>query len=370
VTNIETIIKKLNLSSDLTKIANKILSNESINEDDALCLFQCNNIGLLGLLANFLNEQKNGNTVFYNRNIHIEPTNICINRCKFCAYAREKGDDNAWCMDIPDILNEIRKHIPKKITEVHIVGGVHPDRDLSFYTTLLENIKKEFPHLHIKAFTAPELDFMFKKSGVSDDEGILQLKKAGLNSIPGGGAELFNPEIRKQLCPEKISGERWLEIHKKVHAAGIPSNATMLYGHLEKYEQRIDHLKLLRHLQNETNGFQAFIPLKYRNQNNLLKNLPEISLMEDLKNYAVSRIYLNNFRHLKAYWPMIGLQTAQIALHFGVNDLDGTIDDTTKIYEMAGVKEKSKLSADEIIHIASEMGKEAVERDSLYNLIQ
>jgi aminodeoxyfutalosine synthase len=256
------------------------------------------------------------------------------------------------------------------VTEVHIVGGVLPGYDVAFYTELFRKIKKHRPALHIKALTPVEYHYIFKKDKISYEEGMALMLESGLDSLPGGGAEIFHPEIRNQIAGGKCSGEEWLRIHEIWHGLGKKSNATMLYGHIESYHHRIDHLEKLRQLQDKTGGFQTFIPLKFRNKDNQLSHLKEVSALEDLRNYAVSRIYLDNFNHLKAYWPMIGRNMAQLSLSFGVDDVDGTIDDTTKIYSMAGAEEQApSLSTRELVHLIKAVGKQPVERDTLYHVI-
>jgi len=361
----------LNKTQDkqLREIAEKVLAGKRIIAEECLCLYEKAELSFLGILAEIVMQRHSGNLVFFNRNIHIEPTNICIYQCRFCAYSRKKGDKGSWEYTPEEMVDIIRSHVSKKITEVHIVGGVHPDWDMEYYLDLLRLVKKEFPSLHIKGFTAVELDSMICKSGLTYEEGLKKLKAAGLDSIPGGGAEIFDPSVRKQLCNEKSTAEKWLAVHKAAHKAGLPSNATMLYGHLETYRQRVDHMARLRSLQDETNGFNAFIPLKFRKENNQFSHLSEITNLEDLRNYAVCRIFLDNFPHIKAYWPMIGKDIAQLAISFGADDLDGTIDDTTKIYTMAGVKDSRTMSADEMIGMIKRAGKIPAERDSLYNEI-
>ena len=259
----------------------------------------------------------------------------------------------------------------KPITEVHIVGGVHPHMDLYFFCDVLKKIKEHRSELHIKGFTAVELDYMFNKAKVSVKEGLQLLKEAGLNSLPGGGAEIFDEEIRNEICADKCTSEQWLQIHETAHDIGLHTNATMLYGHVEKYEHRIDHMERLRKLQDKTGGFNTFIPLKFRNENNEMSHIPEVSVPEDLRNYAVSRIYMDNFRHVKAYWPMIGRTVASLSQAFGVDDLDGTIDDSTKIYSMAGSEEQTPvLTTSQIISLIRQSGRTPVERDTLYNVVK
>ena len=268
------------------------------------------------------------------------------------------------------MLNKVKSYDGKPITEVHIVGGVHPKMDMKYFIELLQKIKAHRPDLHIKAFTAVELDYMFRKAKLSIEEGMKQLHEAGLQSLPGGGAEIFHPEIRAQVCADKVSGEGWLHIHEAAHHLGMASNATMLYGHIEKYEHRIDHMRKLRDLQDKTNGFNTFIPLKFRNSNNDMSHVAESTLVEDMRLYAIARIYLDNFPHLKAYWPMLGRQNAQLSLQFGVNDIDGTIDDSTKIYSMAGSEEQSPtMTTSELVALIKQAHRIPIERDTLYNEI-
>jgi aminodeoxyfutalosine synthase len=268
------------------------------------------------------------------------------------------------------MLNIVKGYDGQPVTEVHIVGGVHPKMNLYFFVDLLKQITSHRPDLHIKAFTAVELDYMFRKAKVSVTDGVQILKEAGLDSIPGGGAEIFDPEIREKISADKVDGEGWLGIHEAIHNAGLHSNATMLYGHIEKYGHRIDHMSRLRRLQDKTGGFNTFIPLKFRNGDNDMSHIPEVSLIEDLKMYAVARIFMDNFAHLKAYWPMLGRKNAQLSLGFGVDDIDGTIDDTTKIYSMAGAEEQNPaMSTDDIVALIKQVKRTPVERDTLYNVV-
>lgn len=354
----------------LAGIAEKVFAGERISCEEALLLYRKASLPFVGMLAAEVKKRYNGNKAFFNRNIHIEPTNICVCGCLFCSYSRKKGEEGSWEYSIDDIMDQIKSHLSGGITEVHIVGGVHPVWTMEYYLKMISTIKKEFPHLHIKAFTAVEIDAMTSRAGISYEEGLRRLKEAGLDSLPGGGAEIFDPRVRKQLCPSKTTGEKWLAIHRAAHRTGLPSNATMLYGHIESYEQRVDHLNQIRSLQDETHGFNAFIPLKFRHENNAFSYLKEIPLLEDLKNYALCRIFLDNIPHLKAYWPMIGKRAAQLALVFGADDMDGTIEDTTKIYTLAGVEESPSMSTDEMIMLIKEMGLQPVERDSLYREIK
>jgi aminodeoxyfutalosine synthase len=356
----------------LRKIAEKVGTAVRINDEDALYLFENGSLPYLGSLANIIRERLHGDVTYFNRNFHIEPTNVCVFSCNFCAYSRLYANrEEGWELTIEQMLDQVKKYDGIPVTEVHIVGGVHPKMDLIFFTNLIKSIKNHRPDLHIKAFTAVEYDYMFRKAKLSTEEGLKTLITAGLDSIPGGGAEIFHPDIRKQICADKVDADGWLDIHATAHRLGLHSNATMLYGHIEKYEHRVDHMRRLRDLQDETKGFQTFIPLKFRNKDNDMSNIHESSVVEDMKMYAIARIYLDNFPHLKAYWPMLGRQQAQMTLHFGVNDLDGTIDDTTKIYSMAGSEEQNpSLNTDELVMLIKQAGRKPVERDTLYNILK
>lgn len=357
--------------NSLNNIYNKVVNEERITPEEGIYLFYNAELSHLGTLANYIREKRHGNKTYFNKNFHIEPTNICVFDCKFCSYSRflrEKDEYDAWELSEEDIYNAIRNYDGKDITEVHIVGGVHPKMGLAYFKNLIENIKQIRPDIHVKAFTAVELDYMCKKAKVSYEEGLKILKEAGQGSLPGGGAEIFDEEIRAQICKDKCTSEQWLQMHEAAHNVGMPSNATMLYGHLEKYEHLIDHMNRLRNLQDKTGGFNAFIPLKFRNKNNQMSDIDEVSIIEDLKVYAMGRIFLDNFNHLKAYWPMIGRKTTQLLLSFGVNDIDGTVDDSTKIYTMAGAEEqKPTMTSEQMIHLIKEVGRKPIERDSVYN---
>lgn len=356
-------------SKELQEIADKIFENRRLSSSDAIILYKEAELGWLGIMASYVRKIKNKDYVFFNRNFHIEPTNICLYQCKFCSYKRKEGEVGSWEFLPDEIIEKVNRYKNQLVSEVHIVGGVHPKRDLNYYGVILRKIKEILPDIHIKAFTAVELDYMIKKANLNLEEGFRLLKEYGLDSIPGGGAEIFDEEIRQRLCPEKPTGDRWLTIHRTAHKMGIPSNATMLYGHIEKHHHRVDHMLKLRNLQDETNGFNTFIPLKYRNANNYLSFIDEISIIEDLKNYAVARLFLDNIPHIKAYWPMLGIDITRVSLAFGVDDIDGTIDDSTKIYSMAGVKEKNAMSMDEMVKLIKSAGRIPVERDSLYKII-
>jgi aminodeoxyfutalosine synthase len=362
----------IDTNPELQRIAQKIYNGQRIDASEGLLLFNEASLAFVGSLANHVRERLHGNNTYFNRNFHIEPTNVCVFSCNFCAYSKLYAQrEEGWELSMDDMLNIVKKYDNKPETEVHIVGGVHPKMNLYFFADLLKAIRAHRPDLHIKAFTAVELDYMFRKAKVSIEEGVNILKEAGLNSIPGGGAEIFDEEIRQQICADKVNAEGWLEIHEAIHNAGMHSNATMLYGHIEKYEHRIDHMERLRQLQDKTGGFNTFIPLKFRNGDNDMSHVPEVSLVEDLKLYAISRLYMDNFPHIKAYWPMLGRKNAQLSLAFGVDDIDGTIDDTTKIYSMAGAEEQTPaMSTEEIVTLIKQVNRVPVERDTLYNTIQ
>jgi aminodeoxyfutalosine synthase len=365
-----------NTDPQLQSIADKIYAGERLSKEDGLLLFEKGDLPFVGALANHVREKLHGDKVYFNRNFHIEPTNVCVFSCNFCSYSRLYAHrEEGWELSLDDMMNIVKKYDGKPVTEVHIVGGVHPKMNLYFFADLLKAIKAHRPDLHIKAFTAVELDYMFRKAKLTTEEGVNVLKEAGLNSIPGGGAEIFDEEIREKICADKVDAEGWLSIHEAIHKAGMHSNATMLYGHFEKYEHRIDHMDRLRSLQDKSRklsggGFNTFIPLKFRNGDNDMSHVPEASLIEDLKMYAVARLYMDNFPHLKAYWPMLGRKNAQLTLSFGVDDIDGTIDDTTKIYSMAGAEEqKPEMSTEEIVTLIRQVKRKPVERDTLYNVI-
>ena len=352
-------------------IASKIEKRERINPEEGLMLFEKGSLAMLGTMANFIREREHGHNTYFNRNFHIEPTNVCVFSCKFCSYSklyskREEG----WELSIDQMLDKVKAYDGQPITEVHIVGGVHPKMDIYFFEELIKKIRAHRPDLHIKGFTAVELDYMFRKAKLSRVDGMKLLHEAGLDSLPGGGAEIFDPVVREQICADKVDAEGWLDIHAIAHRLGMHTNATMLYGHVEEYKHRIDHMERLRNLQDETKGFNTFIPLKFRNVDNEMSHIPEVSSIEDMKLYAIARIYMDNFPHIKAYWPMLGREQAQLTLSFGVNDLDGTIDDSTKIYSMAGSEEQNPtLTTDELVGLIKQVGRKPVERDTLYNVV-
>jgi aminodeoxyfutalosine synthase len=356
----------------LKAIGQKILQNERISFEDGVALFEKSSLPYVGALANWKRNELHGDLTYFNRNFHIEPTNVCVFSCKFCSYSKLYAHkEEGWELTIDQMMDIVKSYDGKPVTEVHIVGGVHPKLTLAFFLDLMRAIKAHRPELHIKAFTPVELDYMFRKAKVSIQEGMRLAHEAGLDSLPGGGAEIFHPDIRTIICEDKVDANGWLEIHQTAHELGMHSNATLLYGHIEKYEHRVDHMERLRQLQDQTKGFNTFIPLKFRNKDNEMHEVPESTMLEDLKMYAISRLYLDNFPHVKAYWPMLGRQVAQLTLSYGVNDIDGTIDDTTKIYSMAGSEEQNPaMTTLELVRLIKQAKRTPIERGTLYNVIQ
>ena len=351
----------------LTGIEKRVLAGKRLTRGDGLRLFESDDIFTIGKLAGKMAGKINGKKVYFVQNRHINPTNICINRCRFCAFSRSKGDKGAYELSTSEILNRIRSS-PEGTRELHIVGGLHPDRSFEYYLDMLKSIRKEFPKLHIKAFTAVEIDHFSNKSGLAVRDVIEKLKECGLEAMPGGGAEIFAEETRNKLCPEKIPGERWLDIHREAHLCSVKTNATMLYGHIESYGDRVDHLLRLRKLQDKAGGFQAFIPLSYHPKNTEIGGRYP-SGIDDLKTIAVSRLMLDNFPHIKAYWVMLGEKLSQIALLFGADDIDGTIIEE-KITHSAGAMTGERLTKDRLVHLIKRAGKRPVERDALYRTVK
>jgi aminodeoxyfutalosine synthase len=369
--SIDTLIN-FTTDADLKRIAEKVKNQQRITDEEGVLLFEKGSLPFVGALANYIRERLHGDTTYFNRNFHIEPTNICVFSCKFCSYSQLYAHkEDGWELSIDQMLDIVKTYDGKPITEVHIVGGVHPKMNMDYFIELMQKIKTHRPDLHVKAFTAVELDYMFRKAKLSIEEGMKRLHAAGLDSLPGGGAEIFAPEIRSAIAGDKVDAEGWLKIHETAHNLGMHSNATMLYGHIEKYEHRIDHMRRLRELQDKTKGFNTFIPLKFRNHDNDMSHVPESTTAEDMRLYAIARIYLDNFPHLKAYWPMLGRENAQLTLSFGVNDIDGTIDDSTKIYSMAGSEEQTPaMSTEQLVTLIKQVHRKPVERDTLYNVIK
>ncbi len=351
-------------------IAALVRQGERLSGEDALTLWREAPLWLLGELATERKRRVSGDKVYYNRNFHLEPTNVCLFECKFCSYRRAAGEEGAWDHSMEEIVALAEARRDSGATEVHIVGGVHPVHDLYYYVEMIRRIKQVLPKVCIKAFTAVELGYMIRRAGLSTEEGLRLLKEAGMESIPGGGAEIFDAEIRTRICPQKGTAEEWLALHGAAHRMGIDTNATMLYGHIESIEHRIDHILRVRSQQDETGGFNAFIPLKFRAAHNAMSELGETSVVDDLRTLAMSRLLLDNVPHIKAYWVMYGKQTAELALSFGADDIDGTIDDSTKIYSMAGAEERRPtMNIEEIERMCAAAGLRAVERDTHYNEI-
>jgi aminodeoxyfutalosine synthase len=351
----------------LKSIEKKVLSGKRLSFDDGLKLFNSDDMFGIGKLADVVRTKINSNKTFYVRNRHINPTNLCINRCRFCAFSRSKGEKGAYELGIKEILKRIASS-PKGTKEVHIVGGLHPEWNFEHYIDMVSLIKEGFPNLHVKAFTAVEIDHFSKIGGLSLSETLRKLKESGLDAMPGGGAEILAKKTRMKLCPEKISGERWLEVHKQAHRIGIKTNATILYGHIESYEDRVDHLVRLRDLQDETGGFQAFIPLSYHPKNTEIGGTFP-SALDDLKTIAISRLMLDSIPHIKAYWIMLGEKISQLALLFGADDIDGTVIEE-KITHSAGATTEEGLTGERLVHLIQRAGKKPVERDALYRAVK
>lgn len=371
ITKLNFLINDAGLSGPLRAIAVKVLNAERITFEEGIHLYEHGDLSYLGVLANYIRERKHGDNTYFNRNFHIEPTNLCVYTCNFCSYSRLiKQREDGWEMSVDAMMEALKKYDQEPVTEVHITGGVVPKQNLDFYAEFFRRAKAHRPTLHIKALTPVEYYYIFKKAKLSHYEGMKYLHEAGLDSMPGGGAEIFHPEVRTKIANDKCNAEQWLDIHEQAHKLGMRSNATMLYGHIEQFWHRVDHMERLRQQQDKTGGFQAFIPLKFRNQNNQMSDVPEVSVIEDLRNYAIARIYLDNFDHIKAYWAMISRQTAQLSLNFGVDDIDGTLDDTTKIYSMAGAEEQTPgMSTRELVELIKQVNRNPIERDTLYNVV-
>lgn len=368
------VLNATNTPLAFVSIAEKVLSQQRISFEECEQLYTAD-LAYLGMLANYIREKKHGHYTYFNRNFHIEPTNICVFTCAFCSYSRLPKEvylspEERWELNEEQILQKVKSYDGIPVTEVHVVGGVHPKRNIHYYGNIIKKIKEIRPEIHVKGFTAVELEYMFRKGKLSYSDGMQILKEYGLDSLPGGGAEIFHPEIREQICADKATSEQWLAIHEAAHNIGMHTNATMLYGHVEKYYHRVHHMNLLRELQDKTGMFNTFIPLKFRNQDNDMSNVPETTTIEDLKNYAVSRIFLDNIPHIKAYWPMIGKSTTGLSLSFGVDDIDGTIDDSTKIYSMAGAEDQHPtMSTEDLVSFIKQAGRHPIERDTLYNVV-
>ncbi|WP_429885528.1 aminofutalosine synthase MqnE [Geoalkalibacter halelectricus] len=343
----------------------KLESGARISDAEALALFECNDLLAVGELAALANRRRNGDKVYFNINRHINYTNLCVNRCTFCAFCKGEEDEGCYTLALNDILAKAGEAAAAGATELHMVGGLHPELPFDFYLEMLAALRADCPSLHLKAFTAVEIDYFARLTEQSVEQVIAELQQAGLGSMPGGGAEILGARVREKICPEKISGERWLEVTEMVHRAGLKTNATMLFGHVEEYADRVDHLARLRRLQDRTGGFQAFIPLAFQPDNTRVPGARGVGGVDALKTLAISRIYLDNFRHIKAYWVMLGLKIAQVALAFGVNDLDGTVVEE-KIGHDAGADSPQALSKEQLCTLIRKAGRVPVERDTLY----
>ncbi len=353
----------------LKSIHDKVMKGERLSREDALVLFRTNDILFLGEMAECVNKRKNGNYVYFIVNRHLNPTNICVNRCELCAFSRDEKDADAYVMDIDTALSIADSAVKDGATEIHIVGGLHPSLPFDYYLNLISAIKERYPSLHIQAFTAVEIAYFSHLTGLSIHDVLMQLKGAGLGSLPGGGAEIFNPEVRSRICGKKISGRTWLKVMETAHSIGLKSNATMLYGHIESYEDRVDHMFMLRELQDRTGGFQSFIPLAFHPENTKIKKRYMTTGLDDLKTLAIARLFLDNFKHIKAFWIMLGEKLAQVSLNFGVDDLDGTVVEE-KITHSAGARTAEFLPKEELIRYIKSAGKIPVERDTLYNILK
>jgi len=353
----------------LHPIAEKVEAGERLSYDDGIALYRTHDLLGLGWLANRVRERKNGNVCYYNINRHLNPTNVCVAHCRLCAFGRDPNASGAYTMAIDEAVRTAAQGYDESVTEFHIVGGLHPDLPFDYYCDLLRALKKAFPHVHLKALTMVEVHYLAKIAKLSIRDTLLKLKEAGLDSHPGGGAEIFHPRVRKVICDHKTSGMMWLQIARTAHELGLHSNATMLYGHIETEEERVDHLLQLRALQDETRGFVCFIPLAFHPENTALSHLPKPTGFADLKNIAVSRLLLDNFPHIKAYWIMLTPAIAQVALRFGADDIDGTVIEE-KIYHDAGAKTAQAMRRSQLLRLIQEAGREPVERDTLYRPVK
>ncbi|MBO8137766.1 MAG: aminofutalosine synthase MqnE [Desulfotomaculum sp.] len=356
--------------SELKDIAEKVYNGERLTREDGIKLYQSNDLLAIGRLANYVREKKNGNRAYFIVNRHINHTNICENRCQLCAFGRDADDPKAYVLSLDEIEEKARSCRSEKISEIHIVGGLHPDLKLDYYLEMLRRVRKALPDVIIQSFTAVEVDYLARLHNLRVEDVLKALMDAGLDSLPGGGAEIFAPRVRKIICDKKISGERWLEVHKTAHRLGMRTNATMLYGHVETIEERIDHMLALREAQDETGGFLTFIPLAFHPQNTQLEsmNISRTTGFDDLKTYAVSRLMLDNIDHIKAYWVLTGPKLAQVSLSFGVDDLDGTVVEENIAHD-AGADTDQYMPKKKLIKMIKAAGRQPVERDTMYNVL-
>lgn len=357
-------------SAGLAEIAGKVEARERLSFDEGRQLFETPDLLALGWLANRERERRHGARTYFNHNLRLEATNVCTASCLFCSFARlEPGDEGAYTSSIDQVLAKLRERAHQPLTEIHIVNGLHPDLPFSYYTDLLRGLKQIRPDIHLKCFTAVEIAFFADLYGTSDEQVLVELREAGLDSLPGGGAEIFAPRVRRKICHDKCDGDRYLSIHRTAHRLGMRTNMTMLYGHIETIDERVDHMLRIRALQDETRGLQAFIPLAFHPDNNQMRKLPAPSAADTLRVHAVARLLLDNVDHIKAYWISCGVDVAQTALWFGADDLDGTVQEET-IYHMAGSSTPTALSTGDIERLIVEAGREPIERDTLYNVIR
>jgi len=353
---------------DLKPIADKVLAGTRLSFDDGVALYRTPDLLAVGWLANFIREKRHGNITYYNVNRHINPTNVCVAHCKLCAFGRDPGAPGAYTFTLEEMYERADQGVREGATEFHIVGGLHPDLPFDFFLELIRGLKQRHPHVHLKAFTMVEVHYFARIAKLTVDEALQKMKEAGVDSCPGGGAEIFHPRVRRIICDHKVSGRMWLSMAKKAHRLGLPTNATMLYGHVETAEERVDHLVKLREAQDETHGFVAFIPLAFHPDNTPLAHIPKPTGYDDLRNIAISRLLLDNFDHIKAYWVMLTPSVAQIALRFGANDMDGTVVEE-KIYHDAGAKTAEFTSRADLERLIRAAGRIPVERDTLYRPI-
>ena len=363
------VAERLVRQAGIEDIRDKVVSGLRLSLEDGERLYAVRQIAAVGALANLVRERRHGDLTWFNRNLHINATNVCEADCVFCSFARLKtGDPNAYTMEIKEAVGRIAALRDTFVTEVHIVNGLNPDLPFSYYPDLIRAIKKERPDIHVKGFTAVEIHYYAEKYGMTYEEVLRAFIDAGLGSMPGGGAEIFHPRARKKLCPDKVGTDDWLHVHRTAHKMGLRTNATMLFGSIERIEERVDHMIRLRELQDETGGFQTFIPLKFHRTNNRLQRLPEPTAQDCLLTLAVSRLMLDNFDHIKAYWPMLSIETAQVSLSFGADDLDGTVREE-RIYHMAGAQTPQMLGRDQLVDLIRRAGRIPVERDTLYRTV-
>jgi aminodeoxyfutalosine synthase len=356
-------------AANLTDIAEKIDAGERLSLEDGVRLFECPDLLALGLLANRERERRHGGRTYYNFNIRLEATNVCVASCLFCSFARLKpGDPGSYTMSLEQAWEKLRVRAHQPLTEVHVVNGLHPDLPFDYYLELLRGFKRIRPEIHLKCFTAVEVAFFADLYGMTDEQVLRELQQAGLDSLPGGGAEIFAERVRRKICHDKCGADRYLDIHRIAHRLGMRSNITMLYGHIETAAERVDHMLRTRALQDETGSLQAFIPLAFHPDNNQMRKLPPPTAADTLRVHAVSRLVLDNIPHVKAFWIATGVEVAQVSLWFGVDDLDGTVQEE-KIYHMAGARTPEAMTTSDIRRLIRAAGREPVERDTLYNVI-